>query len=47
MNIVENKDLRNLLSKGPKYRENKTIDFDKAKECAMTGVQNCVKGWCY
>jgi len=46
LSIVENKDLKSLLLKGPKYRENKTLNFDKAKECVMTGVQNCVKDWC-
>ena len=46
LSIVENKDLRNLLLKGPNYRENKTINLDKAKECAMVGVQECVTAWC-
>ena len=46
LSIVENNNLRKLLTKGPKHREPKSINFDKARQCIVSGLQICVDKWC-
>ena len=46
MNIVENKKLRILLSKGPSYREANNIDWGKVFSCIRKGIIDCIKKWC-
>ena len=47
LNIIENNKLRNLFQKGPKFRESKPIDWEKARTNILTGVNSCIKDWCY
>ena len=37
LRIITNNMLRKLFSKGPKYGENRTTDYGKAKESIITG----------
>jgi len=46
LRIVQNDKLRNLLSKGPKYRQPMPINFPDAKEAIITGMKECVSKWC-
>ena len=43
--IVKNRKLRCLLSKGPKYREKNTIDWDLNKNILITAVDDYAKNW--
>ena len=45
LRIVKNRKLRRLLSKGPKYREENTIDWDLNKNILMTAVDDYAKNW--
>ena len=40
LNIIENKKLRELISKGPKYREPCKIDFVEARSTIKTGIDS-------
>ena len=42
---VKNRKLRRLLSKGPKYREENTIDWDLNKNILITAVDDYAKNW--
>ena len=46
LRLVSNSALRKIFSKGPKYRESKTINLSKAKECIITGLEECVDKFC-
>ena len=46
LRLISNSTLRKLLSKGPKYRESKPINLDKAKESILTGIDECVDNFC-
>ena len=46
LNIVANRKLRVLLSKGPSYREANNIDWGKVYICIKNGVSDYVKTWC-
>ena len=46
LSIVENNSLRKILSKGPKYREPKKINFIKAREHISIGIEKCIEKWC-
>ena len=41
MQIVKSNKLRKLLIKGPKYREPKTLDWEKAREAILRGITEC------
>ena len=45
LRIVQNNKLRKLFSKGPKFREAKTLDFDLAKTAIFDGVSKFVEEW--
>ena len=45
LRIVKNGKLRRLLSKGPKYREENTIDWDLNKNILITAVDDYAKNW--
>ena len=45
LRIVKNRKLRRLLSKGPKYREENTIDWDLHKNILITAVDDYAKNW--
>ena len=44
--IVKNAKLRKLLSRGPKYREPKQLDFISAKSEILKGIDNCIENYC-
>ena len=43
LNIVNNERLRQLISKGPKYRELKQICFEEAREEIQTGIDQLIE----
>ena len=38
--------MRKLFTKGPKFRETKPVNLEKAKSCILTGLDNCINDWC-
>ena len=47
LRIIKNNALRKLFVKGPKYREVRPINLEKAKRCILEGLHNCISSWCY
>ena len=47
LKIVNNNNLHNLLSNGPKYHENKIANYQKAKESIITEVKSSIQSYCY
>ena len=45
LKIIENRDLRHLLMKGPNYREPCVINWNKVVSCIIAGVTECQKDW--
>jgi len=45
LKVVTDSKLRNLLSKGPSHREPVTLNFDKAKEEILSGINLLVTKW--
>ena len=45
LNIVSNTKLRNIISKGPKYREPLPFSCGKAKSDILMGIENCIRSW--
>ena len=43
LRFVTNDKLRNLLSKGPNYRESRTMNFNKCKEAIGSALSSCVE----
>lgn len=43
---INNDKLHKPFFKGPKYHENKTADYQKAKEKMIIGIQACIQLWC-
>ena len=43
--IFKNSDLRDILIKGPKYREPVSIDFTRAKDIIIDNLDDCIKMW--
>ena len=43
LNVIENRDLRHLLMKGPNYREPCVINWNKVVSCIIAGVAECQK----
>ena len=43
LRLVENEKLRKLLSKGPNFREPKSLNFHKASVEIMTSINNCIE----
>ena len=39
--------LRKLSIKGPKYREIRPINLEKAMRWILEGLSNCISSWCY
>ena len=46
LRLINNNNLRKIFSKGPKYRESKTINFEKARTCILSGLEECVNKFC-
>ena len=47
LRINKNNALRKLFIKGPKYREVRPINLEKAKRCILKRLHNCISSWCY
>ena len=47
LRIIKNNALRKLFIKGPKYREVRPINLEKAKRCILEGLHNGISSWCY
>ena len=47
LQIIRNIVLRKLFIKGPKYREVRPINLEKAKHCKLKGFDNCISRWYY
>jgi hypothetical protein len=45
LKIIENRDLRHLLMKGPNYREPCVINWKKVVDCIKAGVMECQTRW--
>ena len=45
LNIVDNTSLRNVLSKGPKYREPKSINWKHNFKILMDSVEDYARQW--
>ena len=45
LSIVDNTKLRNLISKGPKYREPLPFSVVKARENILAGIDDCIRSW--
>ena len=46
LRIISNNKLRKLFTKGPKYRQPKPLNWNKAKEHVMAGLKSCIGTWC-
>ena len=46
LQIIKNNASRKLFIKGPKYREVRPINLEKAKCCILEGLHNCISSWC-
>ena len=46
LRIIENNKLRKLMTKGPKFRENKDLDFDTARSKIIEGIDSCISTYC-
>ena len=42
LRVIENSKLRKLFSKGPNYRENKTINYHKCMNGIKNGIDTCI-----
>ena len=42
LRIIDSNHLREVFTKGPKFRETKTINLEKAKSCILTGLNDCI-----
>ena len=47
LRIIKNNALRKPFIKGPKHREVRTINLEKAKRCILEGLHNCILSLCY
>ena len=43
LRIIKN----NALRKGPKCREVRPLNLEKAERCILEGLHNCISSWCY
>ena len=46
LRIVTDNKLRKVFSKGPKFREPRKLDWDKARDSIKSGITDCVTTWC-
>ena len=44
--IIKSNFVRKLFTEVPKFRGRKLINFDKAKSCVLTGLEECTQEWC-
>jgi hypothetical protein len=45
LRVIKNNRLRSLLSKGPKYREQERIRWDKVLDSIKAGITDCQESW--
>ena len=45
LRVIKNKKLRNLIAKGPNYREQNNIDWDLCHKLCMDGINKYRKWW--
>ena len=45
LKVIQNNRLRSLLSKGPKYREQERIRWDKVLDSIQAGITDCQESW--
>ena len=45
LRIIKSNELRKHFIKGPKYREVRPINLEKAKRCILEGLHNCISSW--
>ena len=45
--IIKNNALRKLFIKGPKYKEVRPTNLEKAKRGILEGLHNCISSCCY
>ena len=45
LEIITNNTLLKLFSKGWKYQENRTANYEKA-DYEVTGIKSCIQSWC-
>ena len=46
LKIIEDNKLRKFFPKVLKYRENRMVDYQKAKESIITTIKSCTQFWC-
>ena len=46
LKITRNNKLRKPFFESPKYRENRIIDYQKAKESIISPINSCIQSWC-
>ena len=46
LRLIGNNNLRKFFAKGPKFRESKAIDLNKAKMCILDGLEDCIDNFC-
>ena len=46
LRIIHNNKLRKLMTKGPKFRESKELNFDVARTKILEGIESCVNTYC-
>ena len=46
LRLIKNNKLRKLFTKGPKYRENKFVDWNIVENDLIESIKSCAKKWC-
>ena len=46
LRIIKNNVLRKLFTKRTQFKEDKPINFDKAKSCILTALEEYIQNWC-
>ena len=47
LRIIRNNVLRKIFIKGPRYREVRPTNLEKAKRCILEDLDICISSWCY
>ena len=46
LSFIQDKQLRRILEKGPKFRSTKAINFVDAQKSIVEDISQCVNKWC-
>ena len=46
LSFIQDKQLRRILEKGPKFRSTKAVNFVDAQKSIVEGISQCVDKWC-